>query len=132
MEASTEKTIHFRLEKSQEKLVQSDLMLQKGLYNDALLYSYLSMFYAIRVLLINHETDSDDEERIMKLAEQYFEPAGWESIDVIAVLKESKKFKDSIEKTPGIKIGREEADRLYRNAEQILAEVKRTVASPAR
>lgn len=129
MDPSLDKTIHFRLEKSTEKLEQAELMLQKGLFNDALLYSYLSMFYAIRVLLINHDVDSDDEERIMNLAEQYFEPAGWESIDVVAVLKESKQFKDRIEKSPGVRITREEADRFYRNAAHINHEVKRIMPS---
>jgi uncharacterized protein (UPF0332 family) len=131
MDSSIDKTIHFRLEKCKEKLDQSELMLDKGFYNDALLYSFLSIFYAIRLMLIDHDVDSDDEEKILEIAEHYYEPAGWDLIDVVAVLRESKKFKDRIEKTPGITVSREEAERFFKNAQQVYTEVSKKIATHA-
>ncbi len=78
----------FRLGKSREKLELAAIMLQKGRYAEAVRCSYLSMFYAVRMLLVDSGTDSDNPKRIIELAERYFEPAGWSALDLGALLAE--------------------------------------------
>lgn len=120
MNDELKKKRNFRLEQSREKLNLSSVMLNKSLYNDSLIFSYLSMFYSVRILLIEKNVDSDDHEKILDLIQKYYEPSGWMDIDIIAILREAKTYKDKIEKNEGVVISREEAGRFNKNATIIL------------
>lgn len=98
-------------------------MIQKGLNNESIVYSYLSIFYSVRLLLIDKDGDSDDNERILELIKKYYEPLGWTSVNIIQILKETKAYKDIIEDIPGLVIDGEEAKRFYKNASLVLDEV---------
>jgi uncharacterized protein (UPF0332 family) len=129
MNAAIEKKRVFRLEQSREKLRLASLMMQKGLFNDSVIYCYLSMFYSVRVLLIDKDADSDNQEKILELMERYYEPAGWTSVNIAEVLKEAKYCKDKIEKAPGCEVKREEAEKFRAHAETILDEVLKKTAN---
>ncbi len=113
----------FRIDQSREKLKISSLMLDKELYNDSLIYSYLSMFYAVRLLLIDNEIDSDDHNRILELVREYYYPNGWTELDIVEVLQEAKTFKDMLDDDDGIRIPREQAEVFNDNARKVLNEV---------
>lgn len=123
MDEPIQQTLKFRISQSEEKLKLAAIMLSKEQYNDAVIYSYLSMFYSVRVLLLNRTGDTDDYEKILDLAEKYYDPSGWTSIDVISLLKEAKAFKEKIEETPGIKITKDDGEKFYNKAVAVLQEV---------
>lgn len=124
MDPSQRKKIAFRLQQSEEKLRLSTLMLRKSLFNDSLLYSYLSLFYSIRTLLVGKDEDSDDYSRIYELTEKYFNPTGWTGVHIAEIIKEAKEFKDKIEKDPGLKITKPEAEKFNKNAADVLEKIK--------
>ncbi|MCX7679351.1 MAG: HEPN domain-containing protein [Spirochaetes bacterium] len=118
------KKILFRLHQSEEKLRLSTLMLQKSAFNDSVIYSYLSIFYSVRILLIEKDEDSDDYNKIYELIENYFNPTGWTGLPISEIIKEAKQFKEKIDANPGIRITKKEAEKLNKNASLILEEIK--------
>ncbi len=124
MDPSQRKKIEFRLQQSEEKLRLSTLMLRKSLFNDSLLYSYLSLFYSVRTLLIGNDEDSDDYRKIYELTEKYFNPTGWTGAHIAEIIKEAKEFKDKIERNPGMKVTKSEAEKFNKNAATVLEEIK--------
>lgn len=124
MDPSQRKKIAFRLQQSEEKLRLSTLMLKKSLFNDSIIYSYLSLFYSIRTLLIGKDEDSDDYSRIYELTEKYFNPTGWTGVRIVEIMKEAKDFKDKIEKNPGMIVTKSEAEKFNNNAKKVLEEIK--------
>ena len=123
MENEIENKINFRLSQSREKLELAAIMLEKGMYNDSVLCSYLSMFYSVRVLLIQNGSDSDDHDRILELVESYYEPAGWTGVDIIGILREAKTCRDSVESVRDAVATREEAENFYTNAKMLHATI---------
>ena len=123
MKNDLEKKREFRLEQSREKLNLSSIMLSKSLYNDSLIFSYLSMFYSVRILLIEKNVDSDDHEKILELIEKYYEPTGWMDVNILEILSEAKVYKEKIEKDKGVLISKDEADKFLNNANLILNQV---------
>lgn len=123
MNNTIEKTIQFRVKQSREKLGLSQIMLKRGRYNDSVICSYLSMFYAVRVLLIEDDIDSDNYMRIRELAKKYYEPSGWNEIDITGILNESVVSRDSAESTSVCAASKEEAERFYQNANAIMSEI---------
>ena len=123
MKNDLEKKREFRLEQSREKLNLSSIMLSKSLYNDSLIFSYLSMFYSVRILLIEKNVDSDDHEKILELIEKYYEPTGWMDVNILKILSEAKVYKEKIEKDKGVLISKDEADKFLNNANLILKQV---------
>ncbi len=113
----------FRLTQSRDKLQLASIMMAQRRYNEAVIYSYLSMFYSVRILLIDRDDDSDDHEKILELEKKYYEPAGWTGLDVMAILKDTKLFKDSMEKSPGARVSEEEAEKFYSKAMTVMNEV---------
>ncbi len=124
IDPSQRKKIAFRLQQSEEKLRLSTLMLRKSHFNDSLLYSYLSLFYSIRILLVEKGEDSDDYNRIHELTEKYFNPTGWTGVHISDIMKEAKEFKDKIEENPGMKVTKSEAEKFNKNAAMVLEEIK--------
>jgi uncharacterized protein (UPF0332 family) len=123
MKKELEKKREFRLEQSKEKLNLSSIMLSKSLFNDSLIFSYLSMFYSVRILLIEKNVDSDNHEKILELIERYYEPAGWMDINILEILHEAKTYKEKIENDKGVVIKKEEADKFFKNANLVLNQV---------
>lgn len=124
MNAMQKKKILFRLNQSEEKLRLSTLMLQKSLFNESVIYAYLSIFYSVRTLLIDKDEDSDDYHKIYELEEKYFIPTGWTELPIQEILKEAKEFKEKIENNPGIKVTKAEAEKLNKNAALVLNKIK--------
>ena len=122
-----EKKMNFRLEQSREKLDLSRVMLDKGCFNDSVIYSYLSLFYSVRALLIKQNEDSDDYDTMLELLDRYYEPSGWSSLNIPGILKESKGFSEQAEKSSGIHVTKDDAERMHRNAERVLDEVLKKV-----
>jgi uncharacterized protein (UPF0332 family) len=116
---------NFRAERSREKLHLASLMLEKGRFNDSVINSYLSIFYSARLLLLHAGDDADDYEDILALAEKYYEPSGWSSIDIVGILRETKHFHDRI-RSAGKTVTREEAERFYANASAVLGEITKS------
>jgi len=119
----------FRLEQSTEKLNLSLSLLNRGFYNDSIIYSYLSMFYSVRALLITANVDSDDPNKILELIEEYYEPAGWTTLNIINIITETKEYKDKAESTTETKFTREEADKFSQNAKSILNLISKKILS---
>lgn len=119
METTPEHTRGFRLSKSREKLELASIMLRKGQYGEVVRYSYLSMFYAVRMLLLEEGTDSDDPAKIIELAERYFEPTGWSALDIGALL--------AMPEGParkGTGITREKAEMFYGKASEVFSRIE--------
>jgi uncharacterized protein (UPF0332 family) len=129
MNTNTEKKIKFRVKQSREKLSLSHTMLKSGNFSDSIIFSYLSMFYAVRLLLIERDIDSDNYSKIRELAKRYYEPAGWHDIDITGILRESEASRDSAEGIPICAASKEEAERFYYNASVIMSEVLQKVSS---
>ncbi len=121
METTPEHTRGFRLSKSREKLELAAIMLQKSHYGEAVRYSYLSMFYAVRMLLLEEGMDSDDPAKIIKLAERYFEPSGWSALDLGALLAEPEG-----PAREGMVISRDKAEMFYGKALEVLSRIEKT------
>ncbi|TAL30376.1 MAG: HEPN domain-containing protein [Spirochaetes bacterium] len=113
----------FRLSQCRDKLQLAALMMAQHRYNEAVIYSYLSMFYSVRLLLIEHDDDSDDHDKILELEKRYYEPCGWTGIDIMALLKDTKSFRDSISKSPGHRVSEDDAEKFYSNAMTVMNEV---------
>ncbi len=129
MNVDTEKKKNFRVEQSREKLKISSLMLEKELYNDSIIYSYLSMFYAVRILLIDDGQDSDDHNKILELVEEYYSPNGWTELDIVDILHNARTFKEMLENDDGIRVSQTQAVHFNSNAEKILNEVLKNKAN---
>lgn len=124
MDANLVKKIEFRLQQSEEKLNLSSLMIKKGHFNDSIIFSYLSLFYSVRTLLIKQDEDSDDYDRIHELMENYYQPTGWTNLDIVAIIRETREFKEKVESDPGVKVTREEAEKFNRNASDALSRIR--------
>ncbi len=123
MDTSLEKKIGFRIHLSGEKLKLSSLMIKKGYYNDSIIYSYLSLFYSVRALLITQDEDSDDYSRIHDLMEKFYQPTGWTGIDIVGIIRETREFKEKVESDPGTRITREEAEKFNKSASAVLSQI---------
>ena len=119
-----EKIIQFRLQQSSEKLKLSSIKFAEGLYNDAVIFSFLSLFNSIRLLLCENGDDSDNYDKIMTLAEQYFTNTDWGSLDILEILKDARGFNENIRDEIGKHVTRQEAEKYYKNAESVLQEVQ--------
>jgi uncharacterized protein (UPF0332 family) len=127
MESGTDKTIEFRIHQSRDKLNLSESLIKRGMYNDSITCSYLSIFYSARVLLIHSDRDSDSYDDIINIFENYYKPAGWLSTDILAVLKESKNYRDIAESGRGITVSKDDAEKFYNTAKNLLDDVIRNV-----
>ena len=121
--------IDFRLKQSREKLRLSSIMFKKGLNYKSLIFSYLAMFYAVRLLLINSNVDSDDHTKIIELIRGYLEPKGWTSIEVFQSLQQTNDSDDTIEDNLNNQVSKEKAKELLTNAELVLNEVLAKMSS---
>ncbi len=115
----TNEKLNLRLSLSREKLEMAGIMIDAGKYGDSLVFSYLSLFYSIRLLLIDHDEDSDDPGKIIKLAERYFEPSGWNGIDILSTFRETKKASDLAAADPEKKVSVETAREFYHKAASV-------------
>lgn len=124
MDNELQKKRQFRIEQSEEKLRISEQMIKRTNYNDAVVFSYLAMFYAMRTLLLEKHTDTDNISKIIEIYEKYYSQTVWADIDIVAVIKECKQFKDKIENTPGIIVSKDDANKYFNSAQSILKEIK--------
>ncbi|HDP81466.1 MAG TPA: hypothetical protein ENN21_11545 [Spirochaetes bacterium] len=113
MTKGIQEKLKLRLDLSAEKADMARVMLEAGRYNESVMFSYLSLFYSIRLLLIDREDDSDDPEKILSLAESFFEPSGWNGVDILSIFRESKRARDRIENEPGHSADPEMARNFY-------------------
>ncbi len=123
MESTLEK-IQFRLNQSREKIKLASIFLEKKNYCDSVLASYRAIFYAIRVLLIDKDIDSDDPDRIIEIFEKYLESTLFGNTKIIEIAKRSKELKDYAVNSNG-HIQCEHAQEILRNATTILNEIER-------
>ncbi len=130
MSKDIEKTRGFRIEQSREKLDLSSIMLNKKLYNDSFIFSYLSMFYSVRILLIEKEEDSDDHSKILELVKKYYRPTGWIDVNIIEILQEAKTYKEKIDNEKGVVLGKEDAKKFNKNASLLLNQVFKILDLP--
>jgi len=93
---NAEKTREFRLKQSSEKIDISKRLLMKGDCKNAVVQAYLSLFYSVRLLLLDKNEDSDDFNRIVELARKYFQPSGWLSVDIGTMLEKGRDYHDSL------------------------------------
>ncbi len=127
MRDDLKKKLNFRIYQSREKLRLSYLMLKKGLYNDSMVFSYLSIFYSTRILLIGDADDSDDYNKIHDMIDEFYLPYGWISLDIIKILKETVAYRGKFESDSGSRAGVEEAENFYNKAEQVLNEIMKSI-----
>ncbi len=116
--------IQFRLNQSREKIKLAEIFLEKKKYCDSLLASYRAIFYAIRVLLINKEIDSDDPDRIIEVFEKYLDSTLFGDTHIIEIAKRSKELKDFAVNENG-NINYEHAEAMLKNATMIFQEVEK-------
>jgi len=115
-----QKRLHFRIAQGREKLALSHIMLEKGHYNNSVLFSYLSLFYLVRVFLIENDTDSDNSLKIVELIRKYY-TSTWDTVDIKMMLSKSRMPRD-IDSVPH-RASREEAEQCYHNAAVLMNEV---------
>ncbi|MEW6526084.1 MAG: HEPN domain-containing protein [Spirochaetota bacterium] len=123
MENTLEK-IQFRLNQSREKIKLATIFLEKKKYCDSVLASYRAIFYAIRVLLVDKDIDSDDPDRIIEIFEKYLQSTLFGNTNIIEIAKRSKEIKDNAVNSNG-QIQYEQAEVILNNAKTILHEVER-------
>ncbi len=123
MESTLEK-IQFRLNQSREKIKLATIFLEKKDYCDSVLASYRAIFYAIRVLLVDHDIDSDDPDKIIEIFEKYMESTPFGNTKIIEIAKRSKEIKDHAVNSNG-QIKCDQAEVMLNNATAILNEVER-------
>ncbi|MDY6969615.1 MAG: HEPN domain-containing protein [Spirochaetota bacterium] len=121
--------IDFRLKQSREKLRLSSIMFKKGLNYKSLVFSYLAMFYAVRLLLINSKVDSDDHTKIIELIRGYLEPKGWISIEVFQSLQQTNNSDVKTENDLDNQVSKEKAEEFLTNAGLVLEEVLAKMAN---
>jgi len=122
MESTLDK-INFRLTQSKEKIKLASIFLEKKKYCDSVLASYRAIFYAIRVLLIDKDIDSDDPDKIIDIFEKYFDSTLFGNTEIIEIAKRSKELKDYAVNSNG-QIQCEHAEVMLNNATTILNEVE--------
>lgn len=118
-----EKTREFRLKQSDEKIGIAKKLFEKGDYGNAIVQAYLSIFYAARVVLLEKGQDSDDSEKIVTLSREYFQPSGWLSIDIAALLEKGRTYHDQLEKNCLGTIPKDEVKQFIDNAVKIQMEI---------
>lgn len=118
-----EKTRQFRFDQSKDKLMLAKGLYKKGDYSNSLIQSYLSLFYSVRILLLDKDSDSDDFEKITSLAERYLQPAGWISFDIAAVLREGRLHKQRLEMQLSVDVNENDAKRFVEQAETVFKEI---------
>lgn len=123
MESTLEK-IQFRLTQSREKIKLASIFLEKKKYCDSVLASYRAIFYAIRVLLVDKDFDSDDPDRIIEIFEKYLQSTLFGNTTIIEIAKRSKELKDYAVNSNG-QIQCEHAEVMLNNATTILNEIER-------
>jgi len=119
-----EKIRQFRLQQSIDKLKLSSIKIAEGLYNEAVILSFVSLFNSIRLLLCENGDDSDNYDKIFGLAEQYFTSTMWGSLDILEILKDARGFNENVLNGTGKIITRQEAEKYFKNAEAVLREVQ--------
>jgi len=107
-----------------DKLKLSSIKIAEGLYNEAVILSFVSLFNSIRLLLCENGDDSDNYDKIFGLAEQYFTSTMWGSLDILEILKDARGFNENVLNGTGKIITRQEAEKYYKNAEAVLREVQ--------
>lgn len=122
----------FRAEQSFEKLQLSKKFFSKGEYTNSLIQAFLSIFYSVRILLLEDGTDSDNFEKIVELSKRYYEPAGWGSIDISALLQEGHSIRSEIESASAPVIDQSEAKKFIDSAEKLYKEIVATISTPKR
>jgi len=122
---TAEKTRQFRLKQSEEKIDIAKRLLSKGDYGNALAQAYLSIFYSVRVLLLEKGADSDDFEKIVSLSEEYFQPIGWLSRDISQLLEKGRTLHEQIERNNKNEVSIAEALSFIENAEKIRKAVEK-------
>jgi uncharacterized protein (UPF0332 family) len=100
-------------------------MINKSHFNDSIIYSYLSMFYSVRLLLVEHDEDSDDYEHINKLMDAYYQPSGWTNLNIVQIIREAREFKNKVESQPGIRVSKADAEKFNEKAAEVLKEIKK-------
>lgn len=119
-----EKIKLFRLHQSTEKLKLSSIKFSEGLYNDAVILSFLSLFNSIRFLLCENGDDSDNYDKIINLAKQYFTTTEWGSLNIPDILKDSRSYNQIIADAIGKQMTKQEAEKYYKNAESVLQTIQ--------
>ena len=122
MESTLEK-VQFRLNQSKEKIKVASIFLEKQKFCDSILASYRAIFYAIRVLLVDKDIDSDDPDKIIDIFEKYFDSTLFGNTDIIEIAKRSKEIKDYAINSNG-QVQCEHAQEMLNNATTILNEVE--------
>ncbi len=100
-------------------------MIKKSHFNDSIIYSYLSLFYSVRLLLVEQDEDSDDYERINELMDAYYQPSGWTNLNIVQIIRETREFKNKVESQPGIMVSKADAERFNEKAAEVLAAIKK-------
>jgi len=127
MTKEIQEKLKLRLDLSAEKADMARVMLEAGRYNESVVFSYLSLFYSIRLLLLDREDDSDDPEKILSLAESFFEPSGWNGIDILSIFRESKLARERIETEPGHSADPALASDFYLTAGEVMSGILKKI-----
>ena len=114
-----EKTKEFRLKQSEEKIEIAKRLLSKGDCTQALVQAYQSIFYSVRVLLLEKGSDSDDFEKIVNLAREYFQPSGWLSLDIGTLLEKGRSIHEQMGNNSQSATSAAEAQSFVDNAQKI-------------
>jgi uncharacterized protein (UPF0332 family) len=130
MDPQIEQRRSFRQSQSREKLNLASIMLSKGDYNKSVIDAYLSLFYSVRILLVNNDTDTDDDKKILELIEKYYKPSGWTEIDIPSLLRTGRDLKERIE-ISGVGVTREDAERFYHSAAAVYESITREMPACA-
>lgn len=123
-DANLQNKLEFRLRFSEDKLALAKILLQSEKANDAVLYAYLTVFYAMRAFLIHSDDDSDNFEEIISLYEKYYKEKAPFSLDISSILERSLGFKQKMSHNETAMIPLEEARQCVEYAGQVLQEVK--------
>lgn len=129
MDADLLKRQNFRIEQSETKLRSADRMIKNNNFNDAVVFSYMAMFYAMRTLLLEEDIDTDNISKIIEIYKKYYDQTIWAGVDIVAIIRECKQYKDEIEQASGTIVTGKEAKKYFESASSILEEIKAIISN---
>jgi uncharacterized protein (UPF0332 family) len=113
----------FRAEQSFEKLQVAKRLFSKEDYTNSLIQAFLSIFYSVRILLLEDGKDSDDFVKIVDLSRKYYEPSGWIDFDIASLLEEGQTIRSEIESASPPKVTRAEAEKFIASADKLYSDL---------
>ena len=114
----------YRLERSQEFLESSRIMLQLTLFKDSINRSYYAIFTAVRALLAEEEIDFKKHSAVISYFRKNYIKTEIFDVSLSKYIGDAFKFRNDCDYEDFVIVSREEAETQYNNAVEFYKAVK--------